>query len=136
MKTVAKLVLIDPDDKYLMMYRADHPTFGDDPDLPGGTAETGETTLVTMVREVEEEAGVMIDESQAREIYSGTEYSRHTTHYSLCVARIDYRPEITISWEHKGYEWLDRESFLATARVANDTYMHMVYDAVCRSTDM
>ena len=35
MKKVAKLVMIDPDGKYLLMYRSDHPTFGTDPDLPG-----------------------------------------------------------------------------------------------------
>ncbi|MEO7905004.1 MAG: hypothetical protein ABIR91_04385 [Candidatus Saccharimonadales bacterium] len=44
MKKVAKLVMIDENDKYLMMYRSDHPTLGCDADLPGGTHEEGETT--------------------------------------------------------------------------------------------
>lgn len=54
MKKVAKLVMIDPNDKYLLMYRSEHPTFGNDPDLPGGTLEDGESVLETMLREVEE----------------------------------------------------------------------------------
>ena len=47
MKKVAKLVIIDSDDKYLLMHRSDHPTFGVDPDLPGGTLEDDETMLVS-----------------------------------------------------------------------------------------
>lgn len=39
MKQVAKLVIIDDRGKYLLMQRSSHPTFGDDPDLPGGTLE-------------------------------------------------------------------------------------------------
>lgn len=57
MKTVAKLVIADSDDKYLLMYRSDHPTFGIDPDLPGGTMVDDEDALETMTREVKEEAG-------------------------------------------------------------------------------
>lgn len=130
MKTVAKLVLIDPDERYLMMYRNSHPIFGDDPDIPGGTAEEGETTLAAMVREVEEEIGTKIDGSLAREIYSGVDYSGHQTLYSLYVLYSDVRHEIQISWEHKSYEWLERDAFLEAAKNANDTYMHMVYIAL------
>ncbi len=32
------------------MYRGDHPTFGIDPDLPGGTLEDGESNLETILR--------------------------------------------------------------------------------------
>ena len=52
MKKVAKLVIIDNENKYLLMYRSGHPTFGDDPDLPGGTLEGREQPVDTMVREV------------------------------------------------------------------------------------
>lgn len=128
MKKVAKLVMIDPDDKHLLMYRSDHPTFGIDPDLPGGTLEDEETLIETMLREVKEEAGVDIDANLAREIYSGTDYSAHGTHYALFVAKLDQRPEIVMSWEHSKYEWLDLGEFLQNAKNAKDTYMHMVYD--------
>lgn len=128
MKKVAKLVMIDPDDKHLLMYRSDHPTFGIDPDLPGGTLEDEETLIETMLREVKEEVGVDIDANLAREIYSGTDYSAHGTHYALFVAKLDQRPEIVMSWEHSKYEWLDLGEFLQKAKNAKDTYMHMVYD--------
>jgi 8-oxo-dGTP pyrophosphatase MutT (NUDIX family) len=127
MSKVAKLVIIDDNDKYLMMYRSAHPTFGDDPDLPGGTLEAGEEPIDTMVREAYEEAGVVIDGATTRKLYEGVDYSLHKTHYSLFVTKLDHRPDILMSWEHSAYEWLDRGEFLEKAKSANDTYMHMVY---------
>lgn len=128
MKQVAKLIIIDPNDNYLLMQRSSHPVFGDDPDLPGGTLEDGEQPLQTMIREVDEEAGVTIRKEDAQKLYAGTEYSTHDTEYSLYQARLTTRPEITISWEHSGYEWLSRDEFLEKAKNSQDTYMHMVYD--------
>lgn len=130
MKRVAKLLIIDPDDKYLLMYRSDHPTFGRDPDLPGGTVEDSETLLETMLREVDEEAGVSIDPNNATKVYSGTDYSTHGTHYALFITKLKMRPEIMMSWEHSSYEWLDRSDFIQKTSNAKDTYMHMVSDAV------
>jgi 8-oxo-dGTP diphosphatase len=134
MSKVAKLVIIDNTNKYLLMYRSDHPHFGDDPGLPGGTLEEGETPLDTMIREVEEEAGIVVDQSDATHLYEGTEYSTHGTHYSLYAAKLDHTPKVIMSWEHSAYEWLDRETFLNKARHANDTYMHMVHDVIKRTS--
>lgn len=128
MKKVAKLILIDPENNYLLMYRSDHPTFGRDPDLPGGTLEDGETLMETMIREVEEEAGVMVDAQAVKEVYSGTDYSKHGTHYALYRAQLKTRPAIKMSWEHSAYEWLSRDIFLEKIKDAEDTYMRMVYE--------
>ena len=128
MKQVAKLVLVDNDNNYLLMYRSDHPTFGSDPDLPGGTLEDGESTLEAVVREVYEEIGVVVRENEVTELYAGTDYSKHDTHYTLYIATVDRRPLITLSWEHSTYEWIPREAFLTAAKNAKDTYMHMVHD--------
>jgi 8-oxo-dGTP pyrophosphatase MutT (NUDIX family) len=130
MNSVAKLVIIDGSGKHLLLYRSAHPAFGDDPDLPGGTLEEGESVRETMVREVDEELGVAIDEADIREIYAGADYSRGETHYSLFIAEVSSRPQITLSWEHSSYEWIDRDSFLEKAKGANDTYMHMVYSVL------
>ncbi len=130
MKQVAKLVIVDGRGKYLLMQRSNHPTFGNDPDLPGGTLEEGELPLETMIREVFEEATIAIDQASVNEIYSGTDYSAHGTHYLLYIAELQHTPEIIMSWEHSLYEWLDRDVFLEKASKANDTYMHMVHDVL------
>lgn len=133
MKKVAKLVMVDSDDKYLLMHRSEHrlnPAFSFDPDLPGGTLEAGETTLETMLREVEEEIGVSVNADNAKEVYAGTDYSAHSTHYALYVAKVAEQPEITMSWEHSSYEWLLKAEFVAKAKGAKDTFMHMVGEVI------
>jgi 8-oxo-dGTP diphosphatase len=130
MKRVAKIVIIDNKNRYLLMQRSNHPTFSNDPDLPGGTVEEGESSLDAMLREVVEEAGFLIDREVVKKLYSGTEYSAHHTHYSLYFAKLTKRPEVIISWEHSSYNWLDRDFFLDKAKNAKDTYMHMVHDVM------
>lgn len=130
MKQVAKLVVVDDKNNYLLMQRSDHPTFSNDPDLPGGTVEEGESSLDAMLREVIEEAGFSIDREVVKKLYSGTEYSAHNTHYSLYLAKLTKRPGVIISWEHSSYNWLDRDLFLDKAKNAKDTYMHMVHDVM------
>ena len=130
MKHVSKIVLIDNTNSYLLMTRSDHPTFGDDPDLPGGTMEIGEDSLQTLLREVTEEIGVELDPSSVAHLHTSSEYSHHGTTYHLYKAHIRIRPEIIISWEHSGYEWLEQTEFLLQAKNAKDTYMHMVHDVM------
>lgn len=122
----AKLLMIDPSDNYLMMFRSDHPYFGVDPDLPGGALQEDESLLEGMLREVFEETGIKLGASQVSEVYSGTEYSIHGIHYALFVAQLDQRPKITVSWEHQSYEWLNRDEFMKKSCAATDEYMHMV----------
>ena len=130
MKQVAKLVIIDGRGRYLLMQRSNHPAFGNDPDLPGGTLEEGELPLETMIREVFEEVAIEIDQDAITEVYAGTDYSTRGTHYSLYIAKLQHTPEVVMSWEHSLYEWLDRDVFLERTGSANDTYMRMVHDVL------
>ncbi len=132
MKKAAKLIIIDENDKFLLLFRSAHPHFGDDPDLPGGTLENGEKLIDTMVREVSEEIGVSVKKSAVRKLYAGDEYSKNDTHCALFATKM-MRPKIRLSWEHKSYDWLPRAKFLAQAKNANDTYMHMAHDVVAKT---
>lgn len=130
MKQVAKLALTGPSNSYLLLYRDAHPTFGDNPDLPGGTVEDGESLLEGLVREVYEETTIVIDSTNVKLIYEGSEYSHHDTRYSLFAASISDKPAIELSWEHARYEWVSLDVFLDSAKHARDTYMHMVHDTL------
>ena len=132
MKIVAKLLIKNGQD-FLLMYRISHPTFGIDPDLPGGTAENNDSTLSTMLREVYEEVGLKLHEDQVVEIYAGNDYSKNGTFYSLFTIDMPKRPEIIISWEHSSFEWISKVEFIKKTKTANDTYMHMVSDALASS---
>lgn len=132
-KYVSKAVIIDNDNKYLLLTRSDHPVFGADADLPGGTAELDETPLDTLIREVEEEVRVTLNPKEVTEIYRGDEYAGPGITYVLYVARVETRPEVTISWEHQKYEWINQAAFLDRAQTAVDRYMHMTYAAIFRN---
>lgn len=132
MKQVAKVLIIDNNDRYLLMTRSNHPTFLNDPDLPGGTVEEDEELVEAAIREVIEEAGISLHPTNLEHLYTGSEYSRHTTEYTLYIARIAERPTVTISWEHSSYAWVDHKEFLEQARSAKDTYMHMVYNVMLK----
>lgn len=128
---VAKLAIIEPDDKYLLLYRDNHPVFGTDPDVPGGIVEDGETLLEAMQREVREETGIEISTKKVDMLFLGNHRSTHNTYsYTLFVTKLKVRPEVVISWEHASYEWISRDEFLAKAKGANDTYMNMVSDTL------
>jgi 8-oxo-dGTP diphosphatase len=130
MKQVAKLVIVDKDNKYLLLNLNNHPTFGNDSDLPGGTLDDGESAIEAMIREVQEEVGVSIKKDHVEEIYSGTGYSTHGTYYTLFITRLDKRPKITLSWEHSSYRWVPLDDFLQNATNATDTFMHMAYNTL------
>lgn len=130
MKQVSKAVIVNSEDQYLLMQRNDHPVFGYDADLPGGTGEQGESTAQTMVREASEEIGLTITEEQLRLLYAGTAYSQKGTHQALYSICLDSTPVIALSDEHSSFEWLDKETFLQKSSKSKDPYMHMVYDVV------
>ncbi len=132
MKQVAKVIIIDGDDNYLLMKRSDHPHFPNDPDLPGGTIEPGENHLDALLREVIEEAGIVLNPNEIEHLFTGNQYSAHQTIYHLYVARVPRRPDVKISWEHASFDWVNRDAFLKEAQNAADTYMTMVYEVMRR----
>lgn len=130
MKQVAKVVIIDQDNQYLLLTRGAHPSFPDDPDLPGGTAEADETPAEALRREVREEAGIELQPDDVSEIYAGQEFSGSHEIYHLSMAHLKYQPKVKLSWEHTNYQWLSREAFIKEAGRAKDTYMQMVYSVL------
>lgn len=126
MKRVAKLIIINPEGKYLMLYRNNHPAFGNDPDIPGGIVEPGETLNQATAREAHEEVGAIINPDNITKLYEGDEYSTDNTLWVLFSIHAIEDLVIKMSWEHLSHTWLSKEEFIKEANSANDTYMHMV----------
>jgi 8-oxo-dGTP diphosphatase len=117
-ETVAKLFLLNEKDEALMLrtgeYR-EHPEKAHKPDLPGGLVDPNESERDAVVRELYEEAGIVIDPSLVTIGYAETAfYAEESKSVSklLYVARLDYTPEVTVSWEHEEYEWQPANLFL------------------------
>lgn len=128
-KRIAKLLLKNRSDStYLLLNRTDHPKYGADPDLPGGTHEDGEDIEETLIREVQEEIGVNFNRDMITQLYVGTEYSSAGNEYSLFFAEIDFAPQMQLSWEHSRYRWCALDTLIQESKAAIDAYMHMVAD--------
>ncbi|MBU7017244.1 MAG: NUDIX domain-containing protein [Theionarchaea archaeon] len=102
-------VIYHSDEFLLLHYEAGHW------DFPKGNREKGETKLETARREIEEETGLTDLEFTDFEEEISYFYRREgktiykTVTYFLARS---FSKKITISWEHKGYEWLTYEKAL------------------------
>ncbi len=133
---VAKILILDPEDNVLVLRIGDYkekPHRSHTPDFPGGLVDPGEGERDAVVREVKEEAGIILDEVYVRLVYAQTELfleeSKSVTKM-LYMVRVAKRPEITISWEHEAFEWSDFNSVLKTHkfRPFYDTAIRYILD--------
>ena len=86
------------------------------PDLPGGLVDPGETELVTVRRELQEETGIALDEAMFKLAYTKTELYKddnESVSKFLYLAFIDTTPEVTLSWEHESYQWVPLDALKA-----------------------
>ena len=102
-------VIYHSDEFLLLHYEAGHW------DFPKGNRDKGETKLETARREIKEETGLSDLEFTDFEEEISYFYKREgktiykTVTYFLAKS---FSKNITISWEHKGYEWLPYEKAL------------------------
>ncbi len=100
-KTVAKVVLIDKDDRILMLKRSDYvDKFAGEWDLPGGHLKKNESLFDGLCREVKEETGLSVENPKIIEIQSNM-------HFFYA----NYTPKaIELSHEHTDFKFFDKKS--------------------------
>lgn len=115
----AKVVIIDKDDNFLVLYRSDtHPHQAHEPDLPGGIIKLGENVELGLAREITEETGLIVEPEKLALVYTLTHdfFGRSVSRF-LYAARVDHtKSVVTISWEHESYEWLPFDKLPAFER--------------------
>ena len=117
-ETVAKILIFNENDEVLVLQTGEyaaHPEKEHKPDLPGGIVDAGESERDAVIREVYEEARVILDKNAATLAYSETKsYASEGKSVTklLYIARIDNTPAVTISCEHESYGWVPITSLL------------------------
>lgn len=118
LRSAAKILIRrKTDGRYLVLTSSkweENPLRSQAPDLPGGLVEDGETITEGLQRELQEEIGSRVDEHSLRLVFASThvndEENRSTT-FLLYFAEVD-ELEVTLSWEHESFEWVDAEAVM------------------------
>ena len=106
MKTIVKSLIYDDADNVLVLVRSNtHPRYANEEDLPGGELQGSEVPVVSALREIHEETGLLIEPSEAHEVLR-KKVEPNTTHILFRCKIHSLKPSIELSWEHKSYEWI------------------------------
>lgn len=128
-KLTAKAIILNPDGKILILnnsYMPSRPRFAYKPDLPGGTAEAGESAEQALLREVREEIGIDLVAAPRRHINT---YRLGLSGYDMALFLVwaDIR-DIELSVEHCMFSWLDIETVFEQAWWTG--YKHVIRDVL------
>lgn len=80
------------------------------PDIPGGQLEIGETVIAGVIREILEETGLTVTPDSLREITGfgvGSNEPSIEKHVFLATLPDDQPTDVVISWEHSSFAWLE-----------------------------
>jgi ADP-ribose pyrophosphatase YjhB (NUDIX family) len=106
----ATAFILDESDHLLMIRRTDNDLYA----IPGGAQEIGEAIVQTVVREVREETGILVDVTGLIGVYSDPEHVIAFTdgevrqEFSLCFRARPVQGELRTSSESKEALWVER----------------------------
>lgn len=113
-----KTIILNEKDEMLLLRIGIHtqqPERSNTYDLPGGFVDNGESERDGAIREIQEETAITLKGDDLRLVYGMTDYNPDrnvsVTHL-LYIAKLDHTPNVTVSWEHKSFEWVDFSTVL------------------------
>lgn len=115
-RVIQKCIVVRDDGRILALKRAaDDHSRGGSWDLPGGGYEEGEQVVEAVIREVQEEAGLVV--RQVRPLYIANHmdikegFFAGLNVFGVCYVSTEWSGEVVISDEHAKYMWLTVEEF-------------------------
>ena len=125
MNIVAKAIVRDAYANILILQRSgSHPQYALEADLPGGIVESAEDPITAVIREIEEETGIIVTEDNVRFLHQRTTLSQ-SGHLLFDVFINLPKPVVKLSWEHENYVWVSKEDFALNINTTDD-YMIVV----------
>jgi len=107
---VAKCILINDDNKFLILKRTDYKNDGTDElwDLPGGNVDKYEDVNVAIKREVKEEILVRLNETEVFSVDSRKHPKQEAQFIFVMFSSKDFDMSsgIVLSEEHSEYKWI------------------------------
>lgn len=127
-KIVAKALVWNSEGLYLVLYRSNtHPLFPGHIDFPGGEVEPKETPEAAVMREIQEETGLLVDPKKMKKLFA--KQYRQTTHMLFEAKLAEPDAKVALSWEHKSYRWITPEELKRLPRFSGaDPYYTDVVD--------
>ena len=105
---------LEHEGKIILLHRQDHKPQGDTWGVPAGKIEKNESAIQAIIREVGEETGILLKESELlhfRKVF--VRYAEFDFIYHIFSSKLKEKPKVKISKEaFKGFEWVRPEKAL------------------------
>ena len=127
-KIVAKALVRSSEGLCLVLHRGNtHPRFPGHIDFPGGEVEPKETLEAAVMREIQEETGLLVDPKKLKKLF--TKQYQQATHVLFEAKLTEPDAKVALSWEHKSYRWITPEELKRLPRFSGaDPYYIDVVD--------
>ena len=127
-KIVAKALVRSSEGLCLVLHRGNtHPRFPGHIDFPGGEVEPKETPEAAVMREIQEETGLLVDSKKLKKLF--TKQYQQATHVLFEVKLTEPDAKVALSWEHKSYRWITPEELKSLPQFSGaDSYYTDVVD--------
>jgi 8-oxo-dGTP diphosphatase len=106
-----KAIILDEENRILMMKRSDKTEAAGKWSLPGGALELNEDPTQGIKREVEEETGLIVDDLKLFDARSRTSPDNDFVVVLCYVGKAD-STQVQLNWEHTDFQWVAVEDAL------------------------